>query len=139
MQYEWRAVYSDGTFLDQVEVKTGLENKYTDIDRSRLVIFALFPVNEREPKVVLNLKSGQKLVYRRRSLLRMNPGSVIEDNSIIPAIRESVWILGFHENRQGVNVQMLAFVFEDGRVELLDRWRDDHTLYGPIVLLPEET
>ena len=136
-KYVWRAVYNDGTSLDQIG-PDGISSKYTDIDRANLDKFLLIETETEKPKIILHLKPGQKLIHRRRVSHRMPLSAIFfEENPDRPTI-ETVWIVGWHENRRGVNVQMLLFLFEDGTVEFLDRWREDHVLYTPVILLPEE-
>jgi len=125
MSLTWRAIYTDGSFLDQYNAD-GTENKYTSIDRTRLSKFLL--LRETKPVFVLHLRPGQRLIHRRRVSIRLGAR----------AGRETVWIVGFQENRNGVNIQSIAFVFEDGHVELMDRFREDHVLYYPVIFLPEE-
>lgn len=134
MRYEWRAIYSDGTHLDQIN-QDGSEAKYTDIDRNKLCAFVLFD-ETKTAKVVLHLQPGQKLVHRVRRLKHMPLSNLFWEKH--DCTEEAVWIVGFHENRNGTNVQMLSFIFEDGHVELMDKWRDDHALYAPVNLIEQE-
>ena len=136
-KYVWKAVYSDGTSLDQIG-PDGTPNKYTDIDRANLVNFLLIETETGKPKVILHLKPGQKLIHRRRVSQHLPLSAVFFEKNPDRPIIETVWIVGWHENRRGVNIQMLLFVFEDGTVEFMDRWREDHVLYTPVILLPEE-
>ena len=142
MRYEWRVVYnqtSDGLFecLDQYN-EDGSENKYTDIDRTRLERFILLDSDSGEAKVVLHLEKGQKLIYRVRHLKHIPVSNLFYKDNPDRSTEEAIWIVGFHENRGGVNVQMLSFLFEDGHIELMDRWRSDHALFAAAVLIPEE-
>jgi len=63
--YYWKAIYGDGTALSQYNAD-GSTNGYRDIDRDRLVCFALCQVNSDKPIVVLHFSLGQRLIYRRR-------------------------------------------------------------------------
>lgn len=128
LRYEWRATYSDGTHLDELNVD-GSPNKYTNIDRSRLTLFQLIDTTDDKPKVTLHLKPSMRLIHRKWQLIHLTPQGRRD---------ETVWIIGWHENRQGINVQMLLFIFEDGGVEFMDRWDDKKALYAPVILLPEE-
>lgn len=136
-KYVWKAVYDDGTSLDQLE-PDGVLNKYTDIDRSKLINFLLIEAETGKPKVILHLKPGQKLIHRRRVTKRIPLSKLFFENNLDASLEETVWIVGWHENRRGVNIQMLLFVFEDGTVEFMDRWTESHALYSPVILLSEE-
>ena len=41
--YFWIATYNDGTALAQFDPETGLPNKFTDIDQSRLKTLGWYP------------------------------------------------------------------------------------------------
>lgn len=138
MRFTWRAIYDDGSVLDQFKLD-GSENRYGNIDRLRLRQFQLVDTWENNKvHITLHLRPGMKLIHRRRNTIRMPLSVIIDPSMASRATRETVWIVGWHENRRGVNVQMLLFVFEDGSVEFMDRWREDHVLYSPVRLLPEE-
>lgn len=137
LKYEWKAIYQDGESLDQFN-DDRTENRYTDIDRSRITHFILNDSTTGKPKIILHLKPGQQLIHRRRVVQRYALSSLFYKNNPDVKMRETVFIVGWHENRNGVNIQMLLFVFENGTVEIMDRWREDHALYSPVILLPEE-
>lgn len=123
----WKAIYNDGTSLLQVN-EDGTENKYFQIDKSKLSSFLLsgYAKFNNYVKVIVHLDPNKKLIYRRRVAKRLG------------GIDEVVYIVGWQENRSGVNVQSLNFIFDDGHIEILDRFREDKELLYPIQFLPED-
>jgi hypothetical protein len=73
----WIANYEGGSKLMQFE--NGKENKYGDIDREKLERFDM--VESATDKIIYSmyLRDGQKLIYRRRTLKRLDgtPDAVI--------------------------------------------------------------
>ena len=130
---EWQAIYDDGETLPQYNEKKGSkENKYTDIDRSRLVQFVLFA--DSVPKIVIHLDENKKLIYRRRVATVFSGG-----NADCNTLKQTVHIVGWQENKQGTfNVQMVCFLFEDGHVEIVDKFHKNHPWFYPVIFLPEE-
>lgn len=125
---EWNAIYDDGESLSQYNEKNGTENKYTDIDRSRLVQFVLLA--DGTPKIVIHLNENKRLIYRRRiaaAFSGTNAGN-----------QETVHIAGWQEKKQGVNTQMICFLFEDGHVEIVDKFHENHPWFYSVIFLKEE-
>jgi len=125
--YYWKAIYGDGTSLSQYNAD-GSKNGYRDIDRSKLVCFALLQVNSDKPIVVLHLSLGQRLIYRRRVAQNVNTGE-----------KTAVYLAGWQETVQGRNVQMICFVFEDGHIEVRNGFDENHPWFYSVNFLPEET
>lgn len=128
MKFHWRAEYRDGTCLNQFN-EDGSENKYPDIDRSKLEYFVL--VNEDQfPAVVLhfNPERNQRLICRLRTHIAGMSGRVLE----------RVWLVGWQETRNGTNTQKIFFVFSDGHIEVTDRFDNKHPWYYSPNLRPEE-
>ena len=114
--FEWKAVYDDGT-----ELKSS-DGTYLDIDRKKLKEFwVLF---DGVPKVKVHLRQGQRLIYRLR---------VIQHLGHAP---RRIAIVGWQETKGGENIQLIALAFEDGHVEIMDKFREG--IYRPINLRPEE-
>lgn len=125
----WKAVYKDGTFLKQYG-SDGSERKYTDIKRDLLAQFHI--IHDDKTLVVIHLNGNKRLIYRRR---------VAQHYAIGPQGKtgqEVVIIVGWQENHRGVNVQMLCFIFEDGHVEVVDRFYPKHPWFYPVIFRPEE-
>ena len=112
----WTALYTDGTQLHQYK-EDGSENKYADIDRSRLKALIVLDIGVKPARTILavHLDPNKKLICRFRVILSMK-GDVIGRGLMV----------GWQENRNGVNVQMVSVVFPDGHVEIVDRFRDGH-------------
>ena len=109
----WKAVYDDGTELTQFN-EDGSENKYPDIDRRKLAFFELY--NKEKLIFRLHLEKGRRLIVRRRVIAKGKLGG-----KLIPT--QVIWLVGWQWNANGRNVQDIAFIFDDGHVELLGRWK----------------
>lgn len=123
---EWKAIYTDGNALSQYN--GGKENKYTDIDRNRLDRFILF--KDDIPKVVIHLNNGKRLIYRRRVAMCVAGGNA--------GNTEVVYFVGWQGKKQGITTQMICFLFEDGHIEITDRFYENHPWFYPMIFLPEE-
>ena len=124
---EWRVQYTDGTSLFQYN--EGEENKkYTDIDRDRLKEFSLFVDNVR--KIVIPFDGNKRLVYRKR----ITRGFI----GYTQGRKREVYIAGWQEKRDGKNIQMLCFLFDDGHVEILDKFDINHVWSIPVTFTQEE-
>jgi hypothetical protein len=116
----WRAVYTDGSYLDAKDAAKG----YADIDRTRLASFCLL----KEEKVIFHLvlKPDQRLIWRKRTLLT-------------PGAPERVFhLVGYQKTIKGENFQCIAYVDEDGTVIMAGEWEGDHILMGNVELLDFE-
>ncbi len=150
---QWVAYYDDGTHLRQYK-DDGSENKYADIDRSKLASFALYDggaiVNRddylklrndvaitpgADPGVYelatrkllhLHLEPGQRLIYRRR----------VEQTVGGPAT--VCYMIGWQQTIIGENIQSIAYVFENGTIELAGKWREDHPWFYSVQAVPSE-
>lgn len=109
----WRAVYKDSTVLNQYN-PDGTKNRYNDIDREDLVQFMLLNA-EGKPVVIIHLDEKKKLIWRMRVEVKLSKG-----------ISQRVHLVGWQENRRGVNVQMICAIFPDGHIEIVDRFRENH-------------
>lgn len=137
MTYEWKANYEDGTSLPQYN-EDGSKNIYTDIDRSKLVSFEILNLIEQkdeegkviksEKKIIHNLKlaKGQRLICRQRKFMR---------NDMVNNI---VWIVGWQQTVEGKNIQSIAYIYPDGKIEMSGSWKEYHPLFRKIELLPIE-
>jgi hypothetical protein len=123
MQTEWQAIYNDGTTLSQYNEDRG-ENKYTDIERDKLIQFVL--KRDSIPKVVIHLDQNKKLIYRMRTAAN-NKGII-----------ERVYLAGWQERVDDINTQMISFLFEDGHVEIASRFYEDHVWFYAINFIAEE-
>jgi hypothetical protein len=119
----WVAGYNDGTQLTQY-APDGRENKYTDIERRKLIQFILF--RSGKPLVVIHLDRKKKLIYRMRRAMN-NKG-----------YEEAVFLAGWQEKRNSKNTQMIMFLFKDNHIEIVDRFYEDHLWFYAINFLPDE-
>ena len=120
----WKAVYKDGSILPQL-AEDGKENKYGDIDRDNLEFFELF----KGEKLIfrLHLEPGRRLIVRMRTI----------GNFFDPSVNEVIWLVGWQWNANGRNVQDLAWIHENGLVELTGRYKNC-PLNAPILLKQEK-
>jgi hypothetical protein len=108
----WEARYNDGTVLSQNRADGG-ENRYADIDRSRLDSFALVRADG-TAVLQLHLDTGQRLIFRRR----------VEQQA--SGTERIVYLVGWQQTVNGTNIQSIAYVTGDGETHLAGRWREDH-------------
>ncbi len=113
------AYYSDGSKLN-----LGEQISYNNLDRKKLSAFAL--VRDGKEILKLHLDSGQRLIWRKRTFL--SPGKEKID----------IHILGWQKTVNGENIQSIAYVLSDGRVEMAGAFREDHPIFGKIQFLKEE-
>jgi hypothetical protein len=118
----WKALYDDGSSLDGGEGRA----RYTDIDFDRIVRFELLDDDD-SVRVGIDLDGGRRLVYRQRTFLNALTGE-----------KERAQIVGWQMNVCGTNIQNILFVFDDGRVECLSRFREEHAQFDKINFLPQE-
>lgn len=123
--YCWKVVYNDKTELPQYN-DDGSENKYTDINRNKLIQFSLWEKDLDIPVLVIHLDSQKRLIYRRRVALTFDGRKTI------------VHLVGWQENVEGKNSQMICFAFEDGHIEVVDRFSENHPWFYPINFLDIE-
>lgn len=116
--YTWKAIYNDGTELSEFSSK-GEHIDYYSIDRSKLNAFIILANDY--PKLIIHLRSDKRLIFRRRRTI--TPGG----------FKGEVILAGWQTTtKDGVNVQALNFLFEDGRVELVDGFREGTKWFYPI-------
>lgn len=115
---KWIARYNDGNELHQYR-EDGSENKYADIDRSRLVSFAL--TDDLNHHVFeLHLDPGQRLIYRRRVQ------QICGDEPFV------VYMIGWQMTVAGKNVQSIVYISQEGEVHMAGAWRDEHQWFYSI-------
>lgn len=122
----WRAIYNDETWLNQVEADH--ENKYTDIDRNKLIAFELWSPDYLKPVAKINLEPGQRLIYRRR----------VRGHVLSPENIEVMYLVGWQQTVQGQNVQSILCIHKDGSIEVIGQWSEKDAWYCSPVLRDEE-
>jgi hypothetical protein len=117
MFYTWRATYKDGTVFDKSKDDALSVDR---LDRKQLKQFEL--VNQTGKSLMtLHLDPGQRLIYRMRGDLDRGTGKDLVCH-----------LLGWQQTVGGQNVQSILYVFEDGRIEMAGRFREDHPwFYAP--------
>ncbi len=121
---KWIARYNDGEILEQYK-PDGNENRYADIDRSKLVSFVLLD-DEDNHVFELHLDPGQRLIYRRR--VRQACGEP-------PFV---VYMVGWQMTVAGKNVQSIVYISEDKEIHMAGAWKEDHPWFYSIQPVPCE-
>lgn len=121
----WKAVYANGGFLSQFN-EDETENKYPDIDRSKLIAFEIY--KHKKLLFRMDLEKDMKLVCRRRTK------KDILTNKIIGF----VYIVGWHRKVNGKSEKKIAFVHDDGHVEFKLDWEESNKWHSSPILRPEE-
>ena len=98
---------------------------YTDIDREKLSAFALFRDDKKIIKLHLD-EDGKRLIWRKREYKR--PGKSTN----------TIHLLGWQKTVNGKNVQSIAYVFDDGHIELAGRFKENHPIFDKVELIDEE-
>jgi len=120
---QWEAFYKDGSSLSQFE--GDVINRYGDIDLSKIVKFVLH--KDEKVFMVLHLDANKRLIFRKRIAMKVISGK-----------KQIVYIVGWQEKINGKNVQSLSFIFDDGHIEMVDKFRDDTAWFYSINFRPEE-
>ncbi len=114
MSMLWRAVYQDGTVLDQYNGE-GKPNGYENIEREKLSQFQLL----KNGKVFFSLilEQGQRLIFRRR---------------VFKKIKEThhIFLVGWQKDGQ----QAISYLFEDGSVIMAGKWKGNRMFKAPNLL-----
>jgi hypothetical protein len=106
---QWIAHYGADTFPQYNE--DGSENKYADIDRSRLTAFSL--VRDGSVIVRIHMSPDKRLIYRRRIEVRPGGG------------KTTCHLAGWQKTVGGENTQSIVCVFEHlNTFEVIDGWKD---------------
>ena len=115
MDYEWEAIYSDGTTLTQYNEK-GEKNGYENIDATKLRAFAIHNVkltkkdnkyftSDEKIHFRLHLEPEQRLIYLRRGFLNTAGG------------KGSFLMVGWQQKINGKNIQSINYLYNDGHIE----------------------
>lgn len=122
----WIAYYRDGTSLRQFPHRGSAEDehKYGDIDREKLSAFIVR--DDEVPLLVLHIPEGGRLIYRKRTEQR--PGEP----------PQQVWIVGVQETKNGHNSQYILVLFDDGHIEVLNRFQENTRWFYPPTPHPQE-
>ncbi len=108
MDYEWEAIYSDGTTLPQYNEK-GEANGYENIDSTKLKAFAIY--GNKKLHFRLHLEPGQRLIYLRRGLIDFSKrtGKITDKRYFL--------MVGWQQQVNGKNIQSISYLYDDGHIE----------------------
>ncbi len=131
MNIHWVVQYNDGTQHDSDESGEGF--KYQDIDRDNLSQFRMMDGNR--VVAVLHLTPERKLIYRKRVAV-----NVMTNNKV------AVFLFGWQETIEfdtgpyvaKKSAQTLCALFEDGHIEVVNGFKENHPWFGKINFRPEE-
>jgi hypothetical protein len=115
-----RVYYTDGSTFEL------LGNSYADIDRNKLQYFELYDKDTGESKVKIKFDSNQRLIWRKRVFQ-----TVGQDG-------KEIHIVGKQETIDGKNYQGFLWLFEDGTIEVGEKFKEGHPFFDNIILLDEE-
>jgi len=121
----WKAIYSDGTSLSELNEKGVETAKYDQIDRSKLAHFIVIGDDGKE-MIVFHLRPGCRLIWRQRV-----------EQDFAGNVKARVLLVGWQETKGGVNFQSITAIFPD-HIEVIDRFYDNHPWFYPINLRKEE-
>ncbi len=124
--YTWKCLLQDGTLLEQIDDKRDPKEISTDsFNHSKVETFALF--NGENLVHILHMDHGQTLIYRRRTELAAGEG--------IPLVCH---LVGWQMTVNGEQVQSIAFCFEDGVIETIGKFRDNHPWFYSVTPTKKE-
>lgn len=117
-KYNWVSVYNDNTRLPQFN-EDGSENKYQDIDRTRLSAFEFY--KDGKLLLVCELAPGARLIYRKR---------VEQSSGGEPHV---IYLIGWQKTIEGKNSQSIACVpaYND-TIVFVDGWREGSRWLYPV-------
>src|SRR3990172_2911462 len=128
-----KAIYNDGTFFKYSEDNISTKDYYK-IDRTKLIAFELWL----EDKTLIHrvdIELGQRLIYRRRSALKLGMDILRKALEFSSDPREQqnyirklaaegkiptnvVYVVGFQETINHHNFQSLTAIYEDGHTKI---------------------
>jgi hypothetical protein len=121
----WKAIYSDGTSLSELNDK-GIEiAKYDQIDRSKLAHFIVIG-DDGKVIIVLHLRPTSRLIWRQRV-----------EQDFQGNVKARILLVGWQETRGGENFQSITAIFPD-HMEIIDRFYENHPWFYPVTLRSEE-
>lgn len=126
MNIEWKAIYNDGSEFSQFQ--SGKEQKYTDIDRSKVAGFQV--LKNKIPRIYISLKPEEKFFFRKRVAIYLGGGRRKE---------EVIYLAGAQKRlKEGKIERRIYFLYFNGTVEKIEDFQEDHPWRYPIIFLPEE-
>jgi len=124
--YNWKCLLKNGSILEQYDDKREPKEISSDtIDHLNVETFVLF--NGENLVYILHMDPGQRLIYRRRTELAAGER--------IPLVCH---LVGWQMTVSGENVQSIAYCFEDGVIESVGKFRDNHPWFYSVVPTKKE-
>ena len=141
---KWRAIYKDGTMLNEVDNSNGRikEHTFKEIKFSELEYFQL--VNDQNIAICqVHLGGEKRLIFTRRNIKTTGRRMIMQGSTKVPVPVNShkiVIILGWQKTINGVNSKSIFYLLPDGRLEMDDEWKEDslHSQVNTPSLSPEE-
>lgn len=141
---KWRAVYKDGTMLNEVDKSDGRtrEHAFKEIKFSELEYFQL--INDQNIAICqVHLGGEKRLIFTRRNIKTTGRRMIMQGNVKVPVPVNShkiVIILGWQKTIKGVNSKSIFYLLPDGRLEMDDEWKEDslHSKVNTPGLIQEE-
>ena len=93
---------------------------YDQIDRKQLSAFSLVQGDKEILK--LHLEEGQRLIWRKRQFMAAGEET------------KTIHLVGWQKTIKGENVQAIAYVFDDGHIELAGAFKENHPVFGKVNL-----
>jgi hypothetical protein len=111
MPWTWRAIYGNGTYIDEMDDEGFDVHGAKDVWWDRVVLFQLIPCRPGlvSPTVHVDLERGQRVIYFRRMQAEINlmAGTVSEGHLL-------AHVIGYQETVEGVNIKHLTYWYENG-------------------------
>jgi len=115
---QWQAIYNNNEMFPQFNTN-GTENKYSDIQRDRLVSFNMYDGDKLILSVELE-RPTQKLICRKRTFMNNKGG------------RNEIWLAGWHENVNGRSIKSICYIYPDGHIHFAGAKDDLELMKGEI-------
>lgn len=152
-KYTWQAVYNDGTSLwecnNAVPGQSTIDNqqstilghpiiaKYDQIDRDKITKFNVYETaklgaQDLKPVISLDIKSGYRLIWRKRRHQRLIGTQVPFKTVYLVGWQATIRPLckgGGGISNGGQNVQSIIYLYEDGKMEMSSR-KSDYELFN---------
>jgi adenine-specific DNA methylase len=118
--YKWFVKYSNGTevyhFSDIKELIDGTNNKFGELDFSKIITIGLIPLRDGLKPVIVDLSpfkhiNKKKPIYWRRRVF-------CSDNSYPPF---HIYIVGYEINVDNKNISFSVCVYPNGTIEITDK------------------
>lgn len=121
--YQWRAIYDDGTMLDEYGEDAPDGRGFSQIDLDRLRYFVLVPSDDKREHVIIDIREDFRPIFYRRRFNMANANALLTEEGVSAEYVGSVYVLGLQTTANGKNVAIYTFVFENGQVLISDNYQ----------------